>query len=97
MDPLGIYGVTSYTIAARSRDIGIRLALGAPRERIFAEIVGGGLTLAIVGTVVSVVCAAVVARLMTRVLYGSRPLDPTTFAGVAIALVGYRTADDEVV
>jgi putative ABC transport system permease protein len=84
---LGIYGVMSYTIAARTQEIGIRLALGAPRERIFAEIVGRGLTLAIAGTVVGVLCAAVVARLMAGVLYGIRPLDPITFAGVAIPLV----------
>ena len=84
---LGIYGVMSYTIAARTQEIGIRLALGAPRERMLAEIVSPGLTLAIAGTVVGVLCAAVVARLMARVLYGIRPLDPMTFAGVPIALV----------
>jgi len=53
----------------------------------FAEILGHGLTLAIARTVVGVLCAAVVARLMAGVLYGIRPLDPVTFAGVAIALV----------
>jgi putative ABC transport system permease protein len=84
---LGIYGVMSYTIAARTHEIGIRLALGAPRERMFAEIVGRGLTLAGAGTVVGMLCAAGVARLMGGVLYGIRPLDPMTFAGVPIALV----------
>src|SRR5262249_39228900 len=84
---LGIYGVMSYTIATRTHDIGIRLALGAPRQRTLADIVGGGLTLAISGTIVGVLCAAVVARLMAHVLHGIRPLDPVTFAGVPIALV----------
>ena len=84
---LGIYGVMSYTIAARTKDIGIRLALGAPRGRIVAEIVGDGLTLATAGTVVGVACAAVVARAIAGVLYGIRPLDPITFAGMAIALL----------
>jgi hypothetical protein len=57
---LGIYGVMSYTVVARTQEIGIRLALGAPRERMFVEIVGRGLTLAIAGTIVGVLCAAVV-------------------------------------
>ena len=84
---LGIYGVMSYTIAARTQEIGVRLALGAPRERLFAAIVGRGLALAVAGAAVGVLCAAVVARLMAGVLYGVRPLDPVTFAAVPIALV----------
>jgi putative ABC transport system permease protein len=84
---LGIYGVMSYAIAARTHELGIRLALGAPRDRMFAEIAGRGLMLAIAGTVVGVLCAAVVARLMAGVLYGIRPFDPMVFAGVPIALV----------
>ena len=84
---LGIYGVMSYTIAARTQEIGVRLALGAPRERLFAQIVGRGLALAVAGAAVGVLCAAVVARLMAGVLYGVRPLDPMTFAAVPIALV----------
>lgn len=84
---LGIYGVMSYTIAARTHDIGIRLALGASRERTLADIVGRGLALAIAGTVVGLPCAAVVARLMAGVLHGIQPLDPITFAGVPIALL----------
>jgi len=84
---LGIYGVMSYTITARTQEIGIRLALGAPRERVFAEIIRDGLALAVVGTVAGVLCAVVVARLMTGVLYGIRPLDPMTFAGVPAVLV----------
>jgi len=84
---LGIYGVMSYTITARTQEIGIRLALGAPRERMFAEIIRDGLALAVVGTVAGVLCAVVVARLMTGVLYGIRPLDLMTFAGVPAVLV----------
>jgi len=84
---LGIYGVMSYTITARTQEIGIRLALGAPRERVFAEIIRDGLALAVVGTVAGVLCAVVVARLMAGVLYGIRPLDPMTFAGVPAVLV----------
>ena len=84
---LGIYGVMSYTITARTQEIGIRLALGAPRERMFADILRDGLTLAVIGTVAGVLCAVVVARLMAGVLYGVRPLDPMTFAGVPMVLV----------
>jgi putative ABC transport system permease protein len=77
----------SYTITARTQEIGVRLALGAPRGRMFAELVGRGLALAAGGAVVGVLCAAVVARLIAGALYGVRPLDPMTFAGVPIALV----------
>jgi putative ABC transport system permease protein len=84
---LGIYGVMSYTMTARTQEIGIRLALGAPRERMFAEIVGHGLALAVAGVIIGVLCAAVVARLMAGILYGIRPLDPMTFAGVPLVLV----------
>ena len=72
----------------RERKKSVYVSLSALRvERMLAEIVSPGLTLAIAGTVVGVLCAAVVARLMARVLYGIRPLDPMTFAGVPIALV----------
>jgi predicted permease len=84
---LGISGVMSYTITARTQEIGVRLALGAPRGRMFAELVGRGLALAAGGAVVGVLCAGVVARLIAGTLYGVRPLDPMTFAGVPIALV----------
>jgi putative ABC transport system permease protein len=84
---LGIYGVMSYTIAARTQEIGIRLALGAPRGRMLADMTVRGLTLAIAGTIVGLLCAAATARLMESVLYGVRPLDPITFAVVPAALV----------
>src|SRR5262249_19712327 len=84
---LGIYGVMSYTITPRTPEIGIRLGRGARRQRLLADIVGRGLTLAIAGTIVGMLCAAAVGRLMAGALYGIRPLDPLTFAGVPIALV----------
>jgi predicted permease len=84
---LGIYGVMSYSITARTQELGIRLALGAPRVRVFAEIVRSGMTLAIAGAAIGVLGAVIVAKLMAGVLYGIRPLDAITFAAVPIALV----------
>ncbi len=87
LSALGIYGVMSYTVAAQTREIGVRLALGAPRTFILATVMGRGLALAAAGTVAGVLCAAVVARLLAALLYGVRPLDPVTFAGVTIVLL----------
>jgi predicted permease len=84
---LGIYGVTSYSVSARTREIGIRLALGAPKGTVLQMILRQGLALTLVGAAVGFVFALFVSRLMTGVLYGVRPTDPLTFAGVAALLV----------
>jgi len=85
---LGIYGVISYTVSARTHEIGIRLALGAQSRTILCMVLRQGLALAIAGTAVGLVCALIVSRLMAGLLYGVRPTDPLTFAGVAILLIG---------
>jgi len=84
---LGIYGVMSYSVTARTQEIGIRLALGAPPERMLADVAARGLALACAGTIAGLVCAAAVGRLMAGLLYGVRPLDPMTFAGVPISMI----------
>jgi putative ABC transport system permease protein len=85
---LGIYGVISYIVSERTHEIGIRLALGAQRRDILGMVVRQGLGLAIAGAAMGLVCALVVAHLMAGMLYGVRPSDPLTFAGVALLLVG---------
>jgi predicted permease len=85
---LGIYGVISYIVNARTREIGIRLALGAQSRNILRMVLREGMTLAIAGAAVGLACALVVSHLMAGLLYGVRPTDPLTFAGVALLLVG---------
>jgi predicted permease len=85
---LGIYGVISYLVSERTHEIGIRLALGAQRSDILRMVVRQGLGLAIAGAAVGLVCALIVSHLMAGLLYGVRPTDPLTFAGVALLLIG---------
>jgi len=81
---LGIYGVISYLVNERTHEIGIRLALGAARRNILELILRQGLRLALSGAVVGLLVALVVSRLIATLLYGVRPTDPLTFAGVAV-------------
>jgi len=84
---LGIYGVISYVVSERTHEIGIRVALGAERRNILHMVLGQGLTLAIAGAAVGLAGALIVSHLMAGLLYGVRPTDPLTFAGVAVLLV----------
>jgi predicted permease len=83
---LGIYGVISYIVNDRTHEIGIRLALGAQRGDVMRIVLRQGLSLAIAGVAVGLVGALIVSHLMAGLLYGVRPTDPLTFAGVAILL-----------
>ena len=82
---IGIYGVTSYSVAQRTREIGIRVALGADRRNVLRLVLRQGLVLAAIGTAVGVVIAAVGSTFLESLLYGVRGLDPLTF-GSACAL-----------
>jgi len=84
---LGIYGVISYIVSARTHEIGIRIALGAERRNILRIVVRQGLALAVAGAAVGLVGALIVSHLMAGLLYGVKPTDPLTFAGVAVLLV----------
>jgi predicted permease len=85
---LGIYGVISYIVSERTHEIGIRLALGAKSRDIVRIVLRQGLGLAIAGAAVGLLGALIVSHLMAGVLYGVRPTDPLTFAGVALLLIG---------
>jgi predicted permease len=83
---IGIYGVISYSVAQRTHEIGIRMALGAPRGDVFRLVVGEGLKLAGVGIAIGIVAAFGLARLMSSLLFGISATDFETFAGVAVLL-----------
>jgi predicted permease len=85
---LGIYGVISYLVNERTHEIGIRVALGAESRNILRMVLRQGLGLAIAGAAVGLAGALLVSHLMAGLLYGVRPTDPLTFAGVALLLIG---------
>jgi predicted permease len=85
---LGIYGVISYLVSERTHEIGIRLALGARPQHILQIVIGQGLRLALTGAVVGLMGALIVGRLMIGLLYGVKPTDPLTFAGVVSFFLG---------
>jgi predicted permease len=84
---LGIYGVISYAVSQRTREIGIRMALGANKSELLWMFVRSALVLTGVGTVVGLGAAAGLMRLMRTLLYGISPLDPVTFTAVPVVLV----------
>jgi putative ABC transport system permease protein len=83
---IGIYGVISYSVAQRTHEIGIRMALGSPRRDVFRLVVGQGMKLAGIGIAIGLVGAFGLARLMSSLLYGISATDFETFAGVATLL-----------
>jgi putative ABC transport system permease protein len=83
---VGLYGVMSYAVAARTREIGVRMALGAERRDVLRLIVGQGLVLALVGAGAGLVLAFAVTRVLRRFLFGIGATDPLTFIGVALLL-----------
>jgi len=83
---LGIYGVLAYLVTQRTREIGVRLALGAQTSDVLGMVVGSGLRLAGLGVVIGLTGAFALTRLMQGVLYDVTPNDPVTFAAVAIGL-----------
>jgi len=80
------FSVLSYSVAQRTREIGLRVALGAQRGGVMRLVVGGGACLAFLGIVVGIAAALVLTRLMTDLLYGVRPNDGSTFAIVTTVL-----------
>jgi predicted permease len=84
---VGIYGVISYLVGQRTREIGVRIALGAQRAEVMRLVVGQGARMALVGAAIGTVAALGLARLMTAQLFGVSAHDPLTFAGTAILLM----------
>jgi len=84
---IGLYGLLSYEVARRTRELGIRMALGAQRRELMRLVVRRGLVLALAGAVIGIGTAIAVTRLTATMLYDVRPYDPVTFAGACILLV----------
>jgi putative ABC transport system permease protein len=80
----GLYGVIAYGVTQRTREIGVRVALGADPGAIRGLVVGDGLRLAVLGVVIGTGASAAATRLLDNMLYGVSPADPMTFAGVAV-------------
>jgi ABC-type antimicrobial peptide transport system permease subunit len=83
---IGIYGVLAYTVAQRTSEIGIRMALGAQRSSVLRLVVGNGVTLAIIGVAIGAAVALVATRSLEKLVFGVSTTDPGVFAFVALAL-----------
>jgi len=84
---IGLYGVIAYSVSQRTREIGIRMALGAQREYILRLILGQGTKLALIGVATGIAAALGLSHFLSSLLYGVKPTDPLTFLGVTIVLV----------
>jgi predicted permease len=84
---IGVYGVIAYGVQQRRQEIGVRLTLGATRQRILMMILSDGLRLSIVGVVVGLVAASALTRVLRQLLFGIEPTDFTTFATVPAVLI----------
>ena len=89
---VGIYGVMSYSVEQRTREIGIRMALGAERSSVLRLIVGQGARLAAGGIVVGIAGAFALSRVMAGLLYGVSATDPLTYLALAAILAAVAVA-----
>jgi len=88
---VGLYGVMSYAVSMRTREIGIRMALGASQKRVLGLVVGQGLILTGSGVAIGLIASFFLTRLMTSLLYGVNPTDAITFGGISLLLIGVST------
>jgi len=89
---VGIFGVISCAVAQRTREIGIRMALGAKPGNVLRLVVKQGLGLALTGVAIGLGAAAIVTRAMSSMLYGISATDPLAFAGVSVVLIAAALA-----
>jgi putative ABC transport system permease protein len=87
LSALGLYGLLASFVVARTREIGVRVALGARRPDVLRLIVSQGVRLVIIGLVLGIAGAAGVTRFLQTLLFGVQPLDPLTFAAVSLLLL----------
>ena len=84
---VGLYGVMAYLVARRTREIGIRIALGAERRKVMALVLGQSAVLTAAGVVLGLAGALATTRYLDKMLFGLTPLDPRTFIVVSIVFV----------
>ena len=84
---IGIFGVMSYAVSQRTREIGVRMALGAGAKDIFKLVIGRGLSLTLIGVGVGLALAVVGTRFLSSLLYNVSAVDPLAFVGVTLLLV----------
>jgi ABC-type antimicrobial peptide transport system permease subunit len=87
---IGIYGVTAYAVSRRTREIGIRMTLGAQRPDVVRMVLRQGMSLVAFGAGIGLLLAALAGRVLARLLFGLPPLDPVTFGGATLlfAIIG---------
>ncbi|HUK29830.1 MAG TPA: ABC transporter permease [Candidatus Acidoferrum sp.] len=83
---IGIYGVLAYTVAQQTRELGVRIALGASRSDVLSLVLGRGLRLVAIGAGIGLLASFALTRLMSALLYDIKPTDPVTFIGVTLVL-----------
>lgn len=83
---LGLYGVMAYAVSQRTRELGIRISIGAGRGDVLKLVLGQALVLAAVGMAGGLIAALPVMRFFANMLYGIRPADPLTFTSIAVML-----------
>lgn len=89
---VGIYGVISYAVSRRTREIGVRMAVGADRRDVSRLVIGDGLRLTVLGVLLGLVAASALTRLMSSLLFGVAPVDLPTYAAVSFTLASIALA-----
>ena len=92
LSAIGIYGVLSYVVSRRTREIGIRVAIGADRGQVLKLVLRSGAGLALIGILIGLVAAVFFSRLMSTLLHDVKPADPATFVTVAVVLTAVAVA-----
>lgn len=84
---VGLFGLVSYSVARRTHEIGIRMALGAEKRDVLTMVIGQGLKLALIGAAIGIAGALALTRFLVSLLYGVKPTDPLTFVAVLLILI----------